>query len=68
MGQDRLHDLALLSVERKEVNFEDITDKFAALKAKNIKLLVFTLRDKNVMNNEDIFSFFPESNSCLTKK
>lgn len=41
MGQDRLSDLALLSVEREEVektNFEDIIDKFAAIKARKIKL------------------------------
>ena len=39
MGQDRLCDLALLSVEREEVertNFEDIIDKFAAVKARKI--------------------------------
>jgi hypothetical protein len=42
MGQDRLTDLALLSVEREmleTINFDAIIDKFAAAKARKINLL-----------------------------
>ncbi|XP_072179742.1 zinc finger MYM-type protein 1-like [Diadema setosum] len=41
MGQDRLCDLALLSVEREEtekIDFEQIIDRFAAEKARKIRL------------------------------
>lgn len=39
MGQDRLSDLAFLSVEREKfemINFDDIIDKFASSKARKI--------------------------------
>ena len=42
MGQNRLTDLALLSVEREmleNINFDAIIDKFAATKARKINLL-----------------------------
>ncbi|XP_059141319.1 uncharacterized protein LOC131929216 [Physella acuta] len=42
MGQDRLSDLAILSVEKETLNsidFDDIIDKFASLKSRKINLL-----------------------------
>lgn len=42
MGQDRLCDLALLSVEKEtfdKINFNDIIDKFAGMKARKINLV-----------------------------
>ncbi|KAG1687021.1 Zinc finger MYM-type protein 1 [Nymphon striatum] len=42
MGQDRLSDLALLSVERETLestNFNDVIDQFAAVKSRKINLL-----------------------------
>ena len=41
MSQDRLSALALLSIEREEVNhlnFNDVIDKFASVKARKIKI------------------------------
>ncbi len=41
MGQERLSALTLLSVEQEisnKINFDDIIDKFAAVKARKIKL------------------------------
>ncbi|ESO02950.1 hypothetical protein HELRODRAFT_81101, partial [Helobdella robusta] len=40
MGQSRLSDLAILSIERdlaKEVDFDEVIDKFASLKARKGK-------------------------------
>jgi hypothetical protein len=42
MGQDRLSDLALLSIERNEMekcDFDEIIDKFATVKSRKINLL-----------------------------
>ena len=42
MGQDRLSDLALLSVEREtleKTDFDDVIDQFATVKSKKINLL-----------------------------
>lgn len=42
MGQDRLSALALLSIEKEtveKIDFDDVIDKFAALKARKINLL-----------------------------
>ena len=42
MGQDRLDNLALLSMEREtfeKLNFDDIIDQFATVKARRINLL-----------------------------
>ena len=42
MGQDRLSDLALLSVEKEtaeKIDFDDIINKFASMKARKINLL-----------------------------
>ena len=41
MGQDRLNDLALLSIERKifeEIDFSDVIDEFASRKARKVAL------------------------------
>ena len=41
MGQDRLSDLVLLSVEKEtldKINFYDVIEKFAAVKARKIQL------------------------------
>ena len=41
MGQDRLNDLVLLSIEREtvdKIDFDEIIDKFAAAKARKINL------------------------------
>ena len=42
MGQDRLSDLALLSVEKEtleKTDFDDVIDKFATVKSRKINLL-----------------------------
>ena len=42
MGQDRLSDLALLSVEREtleKTDFDDVIDQFATVKSRKINLL-----------------------------
>ena len=42
MGQDRLSNLALLSVERETlntINFDNVIDQFASVKARKINLL-----------------------------
>lgn len=42
MGQDRLSDLALLSVEKEtaeKIDFDDIINKFASMKARKINLV-----------------------------
>ena len=42
MGQDRLADLALLSVEKEtaeKIDFDDIINKFASMKARKINLV-----------------------------
>lgn len=42
MGQDRLSDLALMSVEREaleKVDFDDVINQFASVKARKIKLI-----------------------------
>ena len=42
MEQDRLSDLALLSIEREtveQINFDQVIDKFAAVKARNAVLV-----------------------------
>ena len=42
MGQDRLSDLALLSVEREvleQMDFDDIINQFAAVKARKINFV-----------------------------
>ena len=46
MEQDRLSDLALLSIEREtteQINFDQVTDIFAAVKARNA-VFVLTLK------------------------
>ena len=40
MGQSRLSDLALLSIENdvaKDIDFDQVIDKFAAMKSRNAK-------------------------------
>ena len=42
MGQDRLSDLALLSVEREtleETDFDDVINQFATVKSRKMNLL-----------------------------
>ena len=42
MGQDRLSDLALLSVERETLekkDFDDVIDQFATVKSRKLNLL-----------------------------
>ena len=42
MGQDRLSDLALLSIEREtleNINFDNVIDEFATVKSRRINLL-----------------------------
>ena len=42
MGQDRLSDLALMSVEREvleQIDFDDIINQFAAVKARKINFV-----------------------------
>ena len=46
MGQDRLHSLALLSIECelvREINFKDIIEQFASGKTRKVTLKVYTL-------------------------
>ena len=41
MGQDRLNDLALFSIEREiseEIDFSDVIDEFASRKARKVAL------------------------------
>ena len=41
MGQDRLSDLAILSVEREtleKIDFDDVIDQFATVKSRRINL------------------------------
>ena len=40
MGQERLSNLALLSIDKeRQIDFDDIIDKFAVLKARKINLV-----------------------------
>lgn len=41
MGQERLSNLSILSIENEvagEINFEDVIDEFAAIKSRKVKL------------------------------
>ena len=69
MGQDRLSDLALLSVEREtleKTDFDDVIDKFATVKSRKINLSKssLTVNERHIM---DICYILYSFNSSFNK-